>query len=214
MQKFTAHTGQAAPLRRSNVDTDQIIPARFATRPTARGFGDALFHDWRKDDDFVLNKPCHRDASVLIAGEDFGTGSSREAAVWALQDYGFRAVIAPRFGDIFRGNALQRGLLAVGLPMAAVETLWDLVERTADTPITIDLNDRMVRASDQTYAFELDDYTRWRLLNGLDDTSLALTRADAIEAYERNRRPALPRTKPVNASSSQGTSKTPLDIPR
>ncbi|MCE7050195.1 3-isopropylmalate dehydratase small subunit [Streptomyces purpurascens] len=183
-----------------NVDTDRIIPARFMTRPTARGCEDVLFHDWRKDEDFVLYRPGHRGVSILIAGEDFGTGSSREAAVWALQDYGFRAVIAPRFGDIFRVNALQRGLPAVVLPTATVEVLWGRVERAPDTPVTIDVHERVVRVSDQTYAFELDDYSRWRLLNGLDDTALALTRADAIEAYERNRRPALPRTNRVNTS--------------
>lgn len=216
MNPLVTHTGTAVPLRRSNVDTDQIYPAQLIlSAPVSRtGHADALLAEWRKDPDFVLNQPQYRGASVLVAGVDFGTGSSREWAVWALVDYGFRVILAPRFGDIFRGNALQRGLLAVVLPMAAVEALWDLVERAADTPVTIDLNDRAVRAKDQTWAFELDDYTRWRLLNGLDDTSLALTRADAIEAYERNRRPALPRTKPVNASSSQGTSRTPLDIPR
>jgi 3-isopropylmalate/(R)-2-methylmalate dehydratase small subunit len=194
MDPFTVHTGTALPLRRSNVDTDQIIPAEYLKRVTRTGFADGLFAAWRSDPDFVLNDPRHASASVLVAGPDFGTGSSREHAVWALQDYGFRTVIAPRFGDIFRGNALKGGLLPVVLPTDVVDRLHDLVESDPTTEVTVDLEHREVRAGDVRAAFDIDDYTRWRLMEGLDDIGLTLTHAATIGEFE-DRRPAwLPTT--------------------
>jgi 3-isopropylmalate/(R)-2-methylmalate dehydratase small subunit len=192
MEKFTAHTGTAVPLRRSNVDTDQIIPAVYLKRVTRTGFEDGLFSAWREDPEFVLNNPAYSGASILLAGLEFGTGSSREHAVWALRDWGFRAVIAPRFGDIFRGNALKEGLLPVELELKAVEELWDLVERDPRTPITVDLTARQVRADGATWAFPLDDFSRWRLLEGLDDIGLTLRHAAAIAEYEQGRPLFLP----------------------
>ena len=194
MEKFTVHVGTAVPLRRSNVDTDQIIPAEYLKRVTRSGFEDGLFAAWRRDPDFVLNDSRHDGATVLITGPDFGTGSSREHAVWALQDYGFRAVIAPRFGDIFRNNALKGGLLPVVLDEQTVESLQTLVESEPSLDVTVDLDQRQVRAGDVTAGFELDDYTRWRLMNGLDDIGLTLERADEISDYEAGRRKWLPTT--------------------
>ncbi|MEN0136635.1 MAG: 3-isopropylmalate dehydratase small subunit [Rhodococcus sp. (in: high G+C Gram-positive bacteria)] len=194
MEPFTVHTGVAAPLRRTDVDTDQIIPVRFLTHSSRTGFSDKLFHDWREEPGFVLNDPAHAAATVLVAGRDFGTGSSREYAVWALQNYGFRAVIAPRFGDIFRGNALTNGLLTVTLPSDIVEQLWALLESDPGHEVTVDLVARQVRAGTITAAFELDDNTRWRLLEGLDHIDLTLAHTATISDYEHRRRPALPST--------------------
>jgi 3-isopropylmalate/(R)-2-methylmalate dehydratase small subunit len=190
MEKFTVHTGTAVPLRRSNVDTDQIIPAMYLKRVTRTGFADGLFSAWREDPAFVLNDPRHAGASILIAGPEFGTGSSREHAVWALRDWGFHAVLAPRFGDIFRNNALKEGLLPVELDLSVIEKLWDLVTDDPTAPVTVDLVQRQVRASGATWPFPLDDFSRWRLMEGLDDIGLTLRHEDAIAAYEA-RRPAL-----------------------
>ncbi|RZU73902.1 3-isopropylmalate/(R)-2-methylmalate dehydratase small subunit [Micromonospora kangleipakensis] len=192
MDKFTTHTGTAVPLRRSNVDTDQIIPAVYLKRVTRTGFADGLFNAWREDPAFVLNDPVHSGASILLAGPEFGTGSSREHAVWALRDWGFRAVVSPRFGDIFRGNALKEGLLPVELELKAVEELWDLVESDPTTPITVDLTARQVRAGDATWAFPLDDHSRWRLMEGLDDIGLTLRHSAEISAFEASRPSFLP----------------------
>jgi len=198
MVPFTVHTGTAVPLRRRDVDTDQIIPSDYLKRVTRTGFEDGLFAQWRSQgaatgETFVLDKPEHAGASVLIAGEDFGTGSSREHAVWALQDWGFRAVISPRFADIFRGNAPKNGLLPVVLPADVVEQLWALVEADPSTTVTVDLEQREVRAGDLTAQFEVDESTRWRLLNGFDDIGLTLRHASEIDAFEA----ALPSHKPV-----------------
>ncbi|HEU0102975.1 MAG TPA: 3-isopropylmalate dehydratase small subunit [Mycobacteriales bacterium] len=195
MDPFTTHTGTAAPLRRSDVDTDQIIPSDWLKRVERTGFGTGLFSQWREDPDFVLHR--HPGATVLLAGENFGTGSSREHAVWALQDYGFRAVVSPRFGDIFRGNALKGGLLPVQLPPETVEQLMTLVEADATTQVTVDLVARQVRAGEVVAAFDLDDFTRWRLMEGLDDIGLTLTHAEDIEAYEARRPAFLPTTGAV-----------------
>lgn len=192
MDKFTTHTGIAAPLKRSAVDTDQIIPAVYLKRVTRTGFEDGLFSAWREDPAFVLNNPAYAGASILLAGTEFGTGSSREHAVWALLDYGFRVVVSPRFGDIFRGNALKQGLLPVELELKAVEALWDLVESDPTAQVTVDLTAREVRADDSTWSFPLDDFSRWRLLEGLDDIGLTLRHEDAITAYEERRLPFLP----------------------
>ena len=192
MDKFTVHTGSAVPLRRSNVDTDQIIPAVYLKRVTRSGFEDGLFSAWREDPAFVLNNPAYAGASVLVAGPEFGTGSSREHAVWALRDWGFTAVVSPRFGDIFRGNALKEGLLPVELELPAVEALWDLVEADPTTPVTVDLVAREVRAGDATWAFPLDEFSRWRLMEGLDDIGLTLRHEDRITAYEQARLSFLP----------------------
>jgi len=195
MEKFTVHTGRAVPLRASNVDTDQIIPAVYLKRVARTGFEDGLFAAWRANDpDFVLNKPEYEGATVLVAGPDFGTGSSREHAVWALQDYGFKAVLSPRFGDIFRGNSLKGGLLTVLLPNDVIEALQAAAEQDPKTEITVDLVDREVRCGDITASFELDDYTRWRLMEGLDDIGLTLRHTDEIGTYEEQRRPWLPKT--------------------
>jgi len=195
MEKFTVHTGRGVPLRRTNVDTDQIIPAEYLKRVSRNGFEDGLFSAWRRNEpDFVLNRPEYEGATVLIAGNDFGTGSSREHAVWALQDYGFRSVIAPRFGDIFRGNSLKGGLLTVQLPEDVVEALWTAVESDPATEVTIDLEQREVRAPGVQAGFELDDYTRWRLLEGLDDIDLTLRNQADIAAFEKTRPAWLPTT--------------------
>jgi 3-isopropylmalate/(R)-2-methylmalate dehydratase small subunit len=193
MTPFTVHTGTAVPLRRRDVDTDQIIPSDYLKRVTRTGFEDGLFAQWRSEGDFVLDRPEHAGASVLIAGEDFGTGSSREHAVWALQDWGFRAVISPRFADIFRGNAPKNGLLPVVLPADVVERLQSMVEADPALPVTVDLEQREVRAGDLTAAFDVDESTRWRLLNGYDDIGLTLRHEDEIAAYEATR----PAYKPV-----------------
>ncbi|QVQ51637.1 3-isopropylmalate dehydratase small subunit [Spiractinospora alimapuensis] len=196
MEKFTTHTGQAVPLRASNVDTDQIIPAVYLKRVSRTGFEDGLFAAWRaKDPEFVLNRAEFAQGTILVAGPDFGTGSSREHAVWALQDYGFKAVIASRFGDIFRGNALKGGLLAVQLDQTVVERLWELVETDPTAEVTVDLVEREVRAPGVRESFELDDYTRWRLLEGLDDIALTLRHADRVSDYEAQRPGWLPVTQ-------------------
>jgi len=187
MEKFTVHTGVAAPLRRSDVDTDQIIPAEYLKRVSRTGFADGLFNSWRADPAFVLNDPAYAQASVLIAGHRFGVGSSREHAVWALQDYGFRAVIAPSFGDIFRNNAFKGGLLPVVLPDEAVEALWRHAERAPGAAITVDLVAREVRTDAMTWTFMIDDHIRWRLLEGLDDIGLTLRHSDDIAAFEARR---------------------------
>jgi 3-isopropylmalate/(R)-2-methylmalate dehydratase small subunit len=197
MEKFTVHIGTAVPLRRSNVDTDQIIPAEYLKRVTRTGFEDGLFAAWRKDPGFVLNRPEHSGASILMAATDFGTGSSREHAVWALQDYGFRAVVSPRFGDIFRGNAGKSGLLTACVEQEVVERLWATVEAEPTTPVTVDLVARRVSAGGVAAPFEVDDYTRWRLLEGLDDIGLTLRHVDQIELFEATRPSHLPRTVPA-----------------
>ncbi|MFE2415021.1 MULTISPECIES: 3-isopropylmalate dehydratase small subunit [unclassified Kitasatospora] len=197
MEKFTTHTGRAVPLRRSNVDTDQIIPAHWLKKVTRSGFEDGLFEAWRKDESFILNRPERRGATVLVAGPEFGTGSSREHAVWALQNYGFHAVISSRFADIFRGNSLKNGLLTVVLPQETVERLWVLTESDAGAEITVDLEAREVRAEGVTAPFELDDNVRWRLLNGLDDISITLQNEPDIAAFEATRPAFKPRTQPA-----------------
>ncbi|GAA2268421.1 MULTISPECIES: 3-isopropylmalate dehydratase small subunit [Kitasatospora] len=197
MEKFTTHTGRAVPLRRSNVDTDQIIPAHWLKKVTRSGFEDGLFEAWRKDSEFVLNQPERQGATVLVAGPEFGTGSSREHAVWALQNYGFAAVISSRFADIFRGNSLKNGLLTVVLPQETVERLWALTEADPAAEITVDLEAREVRAEGVNAPFELDDNVRWRLLNGLDDISITLQNEADIAAFERTRPSFKPRTQPV-----------------
>ena len=194
MDAFTTHTGTAVALRRSDVDTDQIIPSDWLKRVERTGFGAGLFSEWRADPDFVLSQPQYAGASVLVAGENFGTGSSREHAVWALQDHGFRAVVSARFADIFRSNALKGGLLPVQLPGPAVERLMALVEADPATAVTVDLVAREVRAGGEVAAFELDDFTRWRLLEGLDDIGLTLTHEPDITAYEGRRPAFLPTT--------------------
>ncbi len=194
MEPFVVHSGIGAPLRRTDVDTDQIIPVRFLTHSSRTGFSDKLFHDWREEPDFVLNNPDHAGATILVAGRDFGTGSSREYAVWALQNYGFRAVIAPRFGDIFRGNALTNGLLTVTVPASVIEQLWVRLEEFPRDPITIDLERKRVQAAGLVVDFDLDENTRWRLLNGLDHIDLTLAHSNEIADYEQTRRNALPST--------------------
>jgi 3-isopropylmalate/(R)-2-methylmalate dehydratase small subunit len=194
MDKFTVVTGRGVPLRRSNVDTDQIIPAEYLKRITRTGFADGLFAAWRADPSFVLNDRRYDGAVVLVAGPDFGTGSSREHAVWALQDYGFRVVIAPRFGDIFRGNATKAGLLPVVLADDVVSALQDLLDADPAVEVTVDLQRCVVRAGDVEEPFSIDDYTRWRLLEGLDDIGLTLRHADDVAAYEAARQQWLPTT--------------------
>ena len=191
MDKFTSHTGIGVPLRRSNVDTDQIIPAVYLKRVTRSGFEDGLFSAWRNDPDFVLNNPAYAGGSVLVAGPDFGTGSSREHAVWALQNYGFKAVISSRFADIFRGNSGKAGLLAAQVDEKVVQRLWDLLADQPGASITVDLESRTVRAGEGESAvedsFDIDDYTRWRLLEGLDDIGITLGHEADITAYELTR---------------------------
>jgi len=197
MEKFTTHTGIAAPLKRSAVDTDQIIPAVYLKRVTKTGFDDALFATWRQDPGFILNQPAYAQASVLVAGPDFGTGSSREHAVWALRDYGFKAVLSPRFADIFRGNAGKQGLVAGVISEEDVERLWDAVDADPGVSMTIDLEAREAVLGDIRVPFEIDDYTRWRLLEGLDDIGLTLRNEDKISAFEARRSSWRPRTLPV-----------------
>ena len=187
MEKFVSHTGTAVPLRRSNVDTDQIIPAVYLKRVTRSGFEDGLFAAWRNDPEFILNKPERQGATVLVAGPDFGTGSSREHAVWALQNYGFKAVISARFADIFRGNSLKSGLLTVVLPQETVELIWAAVEADPGALVTVDLEAREVRVGELVAPFEIDDYTRWRLIEGLDDIGLTLRNVEAIDEFETTR---------------------------
>ena len=187
MEKFITHTGTAVPLRRSNVDTDQIIPAVYLKRVTKSGFEDGLFGAWRNDPEFVLNKDEFKNGTILVAGVDFGTGSSREHAVWALQNYGFKVVISSRFADIFRGNSQKAGLLTVILPQESVEEIWAKVESEPATQITVDLEKKSVVVGERTYSFEIDDYTRWRLMEGLDDIGLTLKKIDQVSAFESTR---------------------------
>lgn len=193
MDKFTVHTGIAAPLRASNVDTDQIIPAEYLKRITRHGFEDGLFAAWRKDASFVLNQPAYEKATVLVAGPDFGTGSSREHAVWALMDYGFRVVISSRFADIFRGNSGKQGLLTAVVDQDVVEQLWAYAEANPGAQITVDLEKTEISAGDITAPFEVDSYVRWRLLEGLDDIGLTMRHVDEIQQFETKR----PAFKPV-----------------
>jgi 3-isopropylmalate/(R)-2-methylmalate dehydratase small subunit len=197
MDKFTTHTGIGVPLRRSNVDTDQIIPAVYLKRVSRTGFEDGLFAAWRGDPTFVLNHPEFSGSSVLVAGPDFGTGSSREHAVWALMNYGFRVVISSRFADIFRGNSGKQGLLTAQVAQDDVELLWKLLENAPGTRVTVDLVEKTVQAGELTCPFQVDDYTRWRLLEGLDDISLTLEHVDDITAYESRRPSWKPTTTPV-----------------
>jgi 3-isopropylmalate/(R)-2-methylmalate dehydratase small subunit len=199
MDAFTTHTGTCAPLRRSNVDTDQIIPAEYLKRITRSGFEDGLFQAWRTNEpDFVLNRPECAGASVLVAGPDFGTGSSREHAVWALMDGGFRVVISSRFADIFRNNSTKSGLLTVLLPQADVEALWAAIEADPATQVTVDLQAEQISYGDVTVPFHTDEYTRWRLLEGLDDVGLTERNLPDIEAFEAQRPSFLPKAQPVS----------------
>ena len=197
MEKFISHTGTGVPLRRSNVDTDQIIPAVYLKRVTRSGFEDGLFAAWRNDPEFGLNQPQYKAGTVLVAGPEFGTGSSREHAVWALQNYGFKVVISSRFADIFRGNSLKGGLLTVILPQEAVEAIWVAIEADPTIQIKVDLDSRTVSYGATTIAFELDDYTRWRLMEGLDDIGLTLKQTDSIDAFEAKRPSYKPKTLPI-----------------
>ncbi len=187
MEKFISHTGIAAPLRRSNVDTDQIVPAEYLKRVTRTGFGDGCFAAWRKDPDFVLNNAAYAGSSILVAGPDFGTGSSREHAVWALMDYGFQVVLSSRFADIFRGNSGKGGLVAGEVSQEDIEKLWEIIEANPGTEITVDLDNRTVTAGDFTTSFSIDDYVRWRLMEGLDDIGLTLRHVDTIGEFEAKR---------------------------
>ena len=197
MEKFIKHIGTGVPLRRSNVDTDQIIPAVYLKRVTSSGFEDGLFSAWRNDPYFVLNKAEFKDGTVLVAGADFGTGSSREHAVWALQNYGFKVVISSRFADIFSGNSLKGGLLTVIVAQADVEAMWAAIEADPRTSITVDLDTRTVTYNSITLAFSIDDYTRWRLMEGLDDIGLTLKQIDSIDAFEEKRPSYKPATLPI-----------------
>jgi 3-isopropylmalate/(R)-2-methylmalate dehydratase small subunit len=200
MEKFTQHTGVGVPLRRSNVDTDQIIPAVYLKRVTRTGFEDALFAAWRNDPSFVLNQDAYRAGSVLVAGPDFGTGSSREHAVWALKDYGFKVVLASRFADIFRGNSGKQGLVAAQLAQEDVELIWKVLETAPGTEVTVDLETKTVTCDDVVVPFQIDDYTRWRLMEGLDDISLTLRNEQAISDFEARRPNWMPTTTPVEAA--------------
>jgi 3-isopropylmalate/(R)-2-methylmalate dehydratase small subunit len=202
MEKFSSHTGTALPLRRSNVDTDQIIPAVYLKRVTKTGFEDGLFAAWRNDPDFVLNQPQYAGATILVPGPDFGTGSSREHAVWALQNYGFRVVIGSRFGDIFRGNSGKAGLLVAVIDQKIIEELWNFIEASPDKPLTVDLQEQTITADGFSADFEIDGYTRWRLLEGLDDIGLTLRYVDEIDSYEENRPSFKPKTLPVKVASA------------
>ncbi|GAA3211707.1 3-isopropylmalate dehydratase small subunit [Oerskovia jenensis] len=197
MEKFTTHTGVGVPLRRSNVDTDQIIPAVYLKRVTRTGFEDALFAAWRGDPAFVLNQPAYTSGSVLVAGPDFGTGSSREHAVWALKDYGFKVVLASRFADIFRGNSGKQGLVAGIVAQEDIELLWKVLETKPGTEVTVDLVERTATADDVVVRFQIDDYTRWRLMEGLDDIGLTLQHEADITAFEQTRASWRPRTLPA-----------------
>lgn len=197
MEKVTTVSGVAVPLKRANVDTDQIIPAVFLKRVTKTGFDDALFYAWRQDPDFVLNKPEYQNPRVLIAGPDFGTGSSREHAVWALRDYGFAAVLSPRFGDIFRGNSGKQGLLAGQISEADAHAFWAIIEASPGIEATIDLGAKTATLGERTVSFEIDDYTRWRLLEGLDDIALTLREEATITDFENARQSWRPLTLPA-----------------
>lgn len=203
MEKFTVHTGIGVPLRRSNVDTDQIIPAVYLKRVTRTGFEDALFAAWRGDPSFVLNHEAYRAGTVLVTGPDFGTGSSREHAVWALKDYGFRVVLASRFADIFRGNSGKQGLVAGLVAQEDIELLWKVLENAPGTEVTVDLVNRTVSAGEITVPFEIDDYTRWRLMEGLDDIGLTLQHEADIAAFEARREAWRPRTLPARTLPKQ-----------
>lgn len=194
MDKFTTHTGVGVPLRRSNVDTDQIIPAEYLKRVTRTGFEDGLFAAWRKDETFVLNNAQYAGGSVLVAGPDFGTGSSREHAVWALMNYGFRVVIASRFADIFRGNSGKEGLLTAQASQGDIELIWDVLENEPGAEVTVDLRSKTITANGVSVGFELDDYTRWRLLEGLDDISLTLRHEAEVTSFEATRPSYMPMT--------------------
>ncbi len=202
MDKFSNHTGTALPLRRGNVDTDQIIPAVYLKRVTKTGFEDGLFAAWRKDPSFVLNQPQYDGATILVPGPDFGTGSSREHAVWALQNYGFRVVIGSRFGDIFRSNSGKAGLLVAVVDQKVVEELWDYIEAHPSVPLTVDLVDKLITAEGFRCDFEIDDYTRWRLLEGLDDIGLTLRQVDKIADFESQRPAYKPKTLPAKIAAS------------
>ncbi len=204
MQPITVHVGRAAALRRSNVDTDQIVPAVYLKRVTRTGFADGCFAAWRSDPDFVLNRPEHQGVSILVAGPDFGTGSSREHAVWALQDYGFAVVVSSRFADIFRGNAGKAGLLAAQVEQAFVDVLWDLLDEHPDYEVEVDLAQRTVSVPQAGVVadFDIDDYTRWRLMEGLDDIGLTMRHTDAIDRFEQQRPAFLPSTTPRLAEDS------------
>jgi 3-isopropylmalate/(R)-2-methylmalate dehydratase small subunit len=197
MEKFTVHTGVGVPLRRSNVDTDQIIPAVYLKRVTRTGFEDGLFAAWRGDPDFVLNAEPYRNGSVLVAGPDFGTGSSREHAVWALKDYGFKVVLSPRFADIFRGNSGKQGLLTGVVSQDDVERIWAALDAEPGREVTVDLDSRTATVADFTVSFEVDDYTRWRLMKGLDDIGLTLQHVAEVSAFEAARPGWLPTTLPA-----------------
>ncbi|MBK9738682.1 MAG: 3-isopropylmalate dehydratase small subunit [Actinobacteria bacterium] len=198
MDKFTVHTGTAVPLRRSNVDTDQIIPAEYLKRITRHGFEDGLFSAWRKDPEFVLNQPRYDGATILVAGPDFGTGSSREHAVWALQDYGFAVVVSSRFADIFRGNSGKGGLLTAQVPQDEVERIWAAIEADPTAEVTVDLDRRQIRVGDLVADFDVDDYVRWRLMEGLDDIGITLKHESDITAFEESRPAYKPTTTAVN----------------
>ena len=197
MEKFAKHTGSALPLRRSNVDTDQIIPAVYLKRITKNGFEDGLFAAWRNDPAFELNQPQYKSATVLVVGPDFGTGSSREHAVWALQNYGFKVVLSSRFADIFRGNSQKMGLLTVILPQDEIEKIWKKVESAPDTKITVDLETKTVSYDATSISFAIDDYTRWRLMEGLDDIGLTFTKIDEVTKFEEKRLSLKPKTLPI-----------------
>jgi 3-isopropylmalate/(R)-2-methylmalate dehydratase small subunit len=186
MDKFLTHTGSALPLRRSNVDTDQIIPAEYLKRITRHGFEDALFKAWREDPNFVLNKPEYKDATILVAGPEFGTGSSREHAVWALRDYGFKVVLSSRYADIFRGNSGKAGLVTAEVSQDVIDKIWALIEKDANTQITVDLDKRQVKAGDLVADFQIDDYVRWRIMEGLDDIGLTLRHESKITEFEKS----------------------------
>ena len=194
MDKFLTHTGSALPLRRSNVDTDQIIPAEYLKRITRHGFEDALFKAWREDPNFVLNKPEYKDATILVAGPEFGTGSSREHAVWALMDYGFKVVLSSRYADIFRGNSGKAGLVTAEVSQDVIEKIWALIEKDAKIQITVDLDKRQVKAGDLVADFQIDDYVRWRLMEGLDDIGLTLRHESKITEFEKSRPSYKPQT--------------------
>ncbi len=197
MEKFIKHTGNALPLRRSNVDTDQIIPAVYLKRITKSGFEDGLFAAWRSDPAFELNQPQYKNATILVVGPDFGTGSSREHAVWALQNYGFKVVLSSRFADIFRGNSQKMGLLTVILPQDEIEKIWKKIESEPETKITVDLEAKTVTYEATTIAFAIDDYTRWRLMEGLDDIGLTFTKIDDVTKFEEKRVSFKPKTLPI-----------------
>jgi 3-isopropylmalate/(R)-2-methylmalate dehydratase small subunit len=194
MEKFLSHTGTALPLRRSNVDTDQIIPAEYLKRITRHGFEDALFKAWREDPNFVLNKSEYKDATILVAGPEFGTGSSREHAVWALMDYGFKVVLSSRYADIFRGNSGKAGLVTAEVSQDVIEKIWALIEKEPSTQITVDLDKRQVKAGDLVADFQIDDYVRWRLMEGLDDIGLTLRNESKITEFEKTRPSYKPQT--------------------